>query len=197
MSIDRIQPRNDIDLVWKKENKAIPKKEKSAASPAGSPKKAVNAQTTPGPVKGHAPAEATAAGGKAAAANQGGIWGDISRESLSRLQSISEKVQSVGQQSQLNQQISAVEQEIVVTRQELEKTARAQGNTNLEISGGKPASYWDQLSVSDKARTINRLKDKLEQMELQQSELQGQLSDAINSGSYAVSGEDIVKGMLP
>jgi hypothetical protein len=196
MSVDRIQPRNAINPLWEKE---------SGGAAAAAAKKASKAPAaTTSPAKTTAPKEpinrslegtTTANAAKTAKPAKTNIWGDISKESLSRLHAVSEKLQAVGDQSKINQQISSVGHDIVVTQQELDAAARTQNSSTVGTSNGGNSSYWDKLSVTEKARTINQLKDKLQKMELEQSQLQSQLSESINSGTYTVSGEEIVSGI--
>jgi anti-sigma28 factor (negative regulator of flagellin synthesis) len=192
MSLDRIQPRNAINPLWEKENSAAVKKDGSA--PAASAAQAPSAKTSAKPGVGPAAAKNSAQAAPKTQAPRRNIWGTISQDSISRLHSVSQKIQAVGTQSQLNQQISAVGQDIVVTQQELSQASRTTDEPGG--AGGGNGSYWDKLSVTEKARTINQLKDKLQKMEVQQSQLQNQLAEEINSGTYAVSGEEVVNGML-
>jgi hypothetical protein len=198
MSVDRIQPRNAINPLWDKEaGTAAAAAKKASAAPAATtspakttaPKEPIN-RSLEGAATGN-----TASTAKATKPAKTNIWGDISKESLSRLHAVSEKLQAVGDQSKINQQISSVGQDIVVTQQELDAAARTQNTVTVGTSNSGDSSYWDKLSVTEKARTINQLKDKLQKMELEQSQLQSQLSESINSGTYSVSGEEIVSGI--
>jgi hypothetical protein len=98
--------------------------------------------------------------------------------------------------TQVNMQISSVGQEIALTRQELDKANRDQVVTEQGVQNDGHLSTWEKLSVTAKARTINRLKDKLQEMELERSRLHADLSEQVNTGIYRASGQEILKGML-
>jgi predicted RNase H-like nuclease (RuvC/YqgF family) len=184
MSFERIQPRTEVNPFWDKETPVVPKKET-----AGVPAKNNQPKTT-----GKGALEAAGKQNQAAAVAATNKQGKVSQSepAQSPLQTASEKIQALVAQNQLNQQISAVGQEMAVTQQEMDQADRDQGN----VVSGSSGSYWNKLSVSEKARTINQLKEKLENLDLEQSQLQSRLTEEINSGKYQASGTDIVKGML-
>jgi anti-sigma28 factor (negative regulator of flagellin synthesis) len=82
---------------------------------------------------------------------------------------------------------------LILTRQELAKATRGQGRDAFTVG---QESNGLQPDADAKVRSNNRLKDKLLALEQQRSEAADELAQQIRSGTYRVSGSEILKGML-
>jgi hypothetical protein len=194
MSIERIQP--DMSPKWEKEPAPSIKKETAPPASQGGTQAAQNKNT--GAAVHPASLTSKIQSASQAAAHHSvrkTVWAGNPAEVMSQMQAMVEKLKSIGTQAQVSMQISEVGQSMVITRQELEKASRDEIVVSMSPNSDGKASYWDKLSVSAKARTINRLKDRLHAMELERSRLTKTLSEQVNSGSYQVSGEEILNGM--
>ncbi len=123
------------------------------------------------------------------------VWVGKPGEAMAQMQSMVDKLKSMQNQYQTNMQIEDVGHSMALTRQELDKASRDQLASAQGPEGDGKLSYWERLSVSSKARTINKLKDQLHELELERSRLLKDLSAQVASGSYSASGEEILKGM--
>lgn len=186
MSIESIQPMPDRSPQWENDKIINVKKEGAQA----------------GPVPGRGSGAENAAASKIVKPDTGGtkparttVWVGHPDQAMSQMQAMTEKLQAMQTRNQVSQKISDVGQDIALTRQELEKASRDQSLAQQGVQADARLTTWEKLSVTAKARTINRLKDKLQEMELERSRLHADLSQQVNSGSYRVSGEEILKGM--
>lgn len=166
MAIDRIQPPSDMSPHWEKSTAANTAKSSGAGVPA------------------NAEAAQAAAGGKEHSARPAG-W------MKADLQDLVGKLKTSQTLSQTNSRISTVDQSLALTEQELLKTQQAMANALNEPA----ASYWQQMDMVDKARTINRLKDKVMQLQIERGDLVSSLAQQIQQGTYRATGEEIARGM--
>jgi len=99
-------------------------------------------------------------------------------------------------QQQLRQtqaQLSQVDRTLLLTQQELAQSRQAQVAEGQDVAD---PSFWQRLDVVQKGRAINRLKEKLHDLELQRSELVSDLSKQVQAGTYSVSGAEILAGIM-
>jgi hypothetical protein len=168
MAIDRVQPPSGMSPHWDK--KAI-----SAAKPA--------TRSLQGPQAADA-VQAARTGGRAGRSNH-------KSAAPANLQALSEKLKASQSQGQDQIRLSALDKSLVVTQQELAKATQEQISDTRGVNG----SYWENLDVVEKARAINRLKDKLAQLQTERGQLVASLTEQVRQGTYHVSGEEIATGI--
>jgi len=175
MAIDRIQPPSDRSPQWNKND-----------TPAAERREAAR----PNPV------QHTDVNQAAHAAQQKAKAG--TPQSVNHTQSLAEnaaeKIKALQQQCQTEIKLTSVSETLAAARQEL--TQASQEHMAGVMETDLNASYWQKLDVVEKARAINRLKDKVQDLELQRRDLVESLSRQVRSGTYQVTGAEIAQGMV-
>ena len=191
MAIDRIQPPTGVSPSWQPdERRPAEVKEASKTHAAGQAAAPVN-NVRPEPAASPAvrPEETAAAKKEPKKMPDPSVPNPI--------EFMAEKLKALQAQSQTDRKITSLDQELYVTRQELRQAAHQQ---LIAEAGTHPAgvesSYWSGLDVVEKARTINQLKDRLQQLELERSALVKQAAQQLRDGTYSVTGAEILAGML-
>lgn len=174
MSIDRIHASSDKSPQWSQTTKNVSENKEAARTPS---KPTVNPHPSAAAARNPSKAEQV----KSVNANP------------VALESAADKIRQLQEQVHGQAQIRSVDSSIAVTQQELNQASREQLSDLAEI--GATASYWDRLSVVEKARAINRLKDKVRDLELDRGALVDRMSRLVQSGNYRVTGEEIAAGM--
>lgn len=187
MSIDRIQPPASASASWQPDEYRPAESRGVPAVPSAGAANLARPEQTATPAR--SPEENAAALTEAKK--------PALKSAVASIEMMAQKLKALQAQSQTDKEITSLDQELYATRQELAKVAHEKllaeaGTQSAEAEN----SYWSGLDVVDKARTINKLKDRLEELELERSALVKQAAQQLQDGTYRVSGAEILAGML-
>jgi len=118
-------------------------------------------------------------------------------QSVTAMQIMSDKLRAANRQNQIRSKIFSVNQSLVQAKQELMEATgeKIQATIDAAADIGK-VSYWDRLELAEKTRRINQLKEKIRHLEMERSQQVETLHEQVLNGTYRVSGEEILQGML-
>ncbi|MEW6517291.1 MAG: flagellar biosynthesis anti-sigma factor FlgM [candidate division FCPU426 bacterium] len=111
------------------------------------------------------------------------------------LESITQQMDQLRQLSQNRNAVSEINQTLSQMRQDLKSASQERLQEFFGTINGE-GSAWQNLTLQEKAYEINQLKDKIRSLELERTALVQNMREQIQSGTYRVSGTEILKGML-
>lgn len=116
---------------------------------------------------------------------------------LAELQAMTEQIQRSNQQHQTRNEILSMANSLMEMNKELTEASNDRYGQSMDIENSyTKLSYWDKLDVVSKSKMINQLKEDINDVEIERSQLIRGLKEQVSEGTYQTSGAAILKGMI-